>query len=104
MADGPPIDDLAQSLVRLGELNIRICMMMAEAAATANGPDGGKRMPMAAEIPVTPAEVEAAATRIERDLLSDYELGFQCQLRLNFPRHRIMEMAKAALIAARGAR
>jgi hypothetical protein len=55
MADGPPIDDLAQSLVRLGELDIRICMMMAEAAATANGPDGGKKTPMAAEIPVTPA-------------------------------------------------
>lgn len=48
-------------------------------------------------------EVEAAALAIERQLLGNYELGFQAMLRLNFPRDRLRKMALAALVAAQEA-
>jgi hypothetical protein len=97
-----PIHDLAKSLLRLGELNTRIWVMMAEATIDAFvQPDPGAA-PVAGKL-VSPAEIDAAAKVIERGLLADYELGFQCQLRLNFPRDRIMAIAEQALEAARDA-
>lgn len=97
-----PIHDRAKSLLRLGELNARIWTMMAEATIEAFGQHGAEAAHVAGK-PISPAEIDAAAKVIERGLLADYELGFQCQLRLNFPRDRIKEMAEQALNAARDA-
>jgi hypothetical protein len=98
-----PVHDLAKSLLRLGELNSRIWVMMAEASMDAFVQRDAGAVPVARK-PISPAEIDAAAKVIERGLLADYELGFQCQLRLNFPRDRIMEIAEQALEAARDAR
>ena len=95
-----PIHDLAKSLLRLGELNTRIWVMMAEASMEAFVRRDAEAALVASK-PISPAEIEAAARVIERGLLANYELGFQCQLRLNFPRDRIMEIAEQALNAAR---
>jgi hypothetical protein len=50
--------------------------------------------------PITDAEIEAAANAVERQVLGNFDLGFQAMLRLNFPRDRLRQMAHAALIAA----
>jgi hypothetical protein len=94
-----PISELIDGLLKLGALQFRICSMISEAVLAPRTASAEA----AAAVPLrtfSEEEVEAAALAIERQLLGNYELGFQAMLRLNFPRHRLREIARAALTAA----
>ncbi len=98
-----PARNIVDGLLKLGALSVQIGVLMAEALLAAGG--STKTLPAddVPDPPPSPAQIEAIALALEREILGNYELGFQAMLRLNFPRDRLREIAVTALNAARGA-
>lgn len=97
-----PFSEMVEGLFELGALSVEIGATLGEqmlAAATGEPTNPPALRPRS----ITDAEVEAAANVMERQLLANYELGFQAMLRLNFSRERLRQMAHAALTAAQEA-
>jgi len=98
-----PARNIVDGLLKLGALSVQIGVLMAEALLAAGGCTKTLPADDVPDPPPSPAQIEAIALALEREILGNYELGFQAMLRLNFPRDRLREIAVTALNAARGA-
>lgn len=102
--------NLVDSMLELGAANMRLGMVMADALLF--NVSRREDMPATAQEEATVSaaplieeeEIELAASVIEQHLVDGYELGFQMILRLNFPRDKLRDIARAALSAARAGR
>jgi hypothetical protein len=97
-------NDLPAILTELALLPLRVGIAAFD-ALSARGSRSCLNEAHGAAIPaIGEAEIEAAAVAIKSKLIQGHDVGFQDMLRTNLPDDIVLEVAKAALEAARKAR
>jgi hypothetical protein len=93
------LSDLVSATCKLASMQLRLNAIAVEATLALGriSSDPGEQL----NPTVTDIEVDAAARAIEAKLLDGREIGFRSLLRTNFSREAILEMARAALVAAK---
>jgi hypothetical protein len=100
----PEVSDLLVMAIRLAAVQMRFGLIVMEVTALSLGQIADRSEIETESVPrsLSDAEIDAAARVIKDKLLGGRDGGFRSMLHLTFPDHEILEMAEAALSAARG--